>query len=446
MQTYGIEFYDLFSAAGIADQSDWTGYIDEVLAPVFDVLDTDGFAYEAQQMDYDYYQIVKDRRYTPMAIYADIDSNVQPFGTSGWRVYGGTIPTMKVRRNISRADYRKMVEASKVLAGGDVSNYALDQLFEVGGGMLTSHNNSLTYQRHQMVSTGQLHLTDKNNPYGIIDHKFYANIPKDNINNLSGANLIWTDATRGTEGPGDPIKVMQDTVRKMQREKGIRNIVIEVDYDTAQDLVNHSKVLAALAARLFPLAQGSIASANVALLTWEDNLATLGTIIGATFKIVDSWVTVERNDGSGGLVEDDMKAFAENVLVFRPSGSVGTIKNVVPYRMAGPVPNGTYAPIFGGRGQVIHEVKPLQHVEYIESELTALCVPNIPQLMYYVNLTGTASIAGVAAPLQTRVGGVASVSGASADTESGVEPASSKRSYTKKDKVETVSVDEPAEE
>lgn len=444
MQTYGEEFYlGLLGSAGISEQSDWQGYIDTVLNPVFDVLDTDGFGWDMQQTDYDYFQIIKDRRKTPMAIYADIDSNVQPFGTKGWRVYGGTIPTMKVRKNRSRADIRKYREAAKVLSGGDVSSYALDQLFEVGGGIYTSHANSLTYQRHQMVSGAKLKLTPDNNPYGIVDHEFFANVPTDNITNLTGAARIWTDATRSTAGANaDPIGVVKKLVKDIRRKHGNIALTMEVDYDTMMDYLDHPSVVAALAAKIFATQPDqSIAQANVLLLDEDERINALQRIFGLTIKVVDSIVTVEKWDkASKELYDDDIKSFQENVFVIRPTGQIGTIKNVRPDRMGvlgNAIVNGTYADFFGGRGLLIHEVKPLQFVEYLESELTALCVPNVPQLMYYINLTGTAEITGVRAPMQTRVGGVSSPVPASAQDEE----APKRGRKPKSEETETVNVE-----
>jgi hypothetical protein len=75
-----------------------------------------------------------------------------------------------------------------------------------------------------------------------------------------------------------------------------------------------------------------------------------------------------------------MKAFNEDVILIRPVGTIGKIKNVVPLRPDG---SAIAAGIFGNRGMLEYIYNPQTRTQDWQSELTILAVPNRPKDMYY---------------------------------------------------------------
>ena len=92
-----------------------------------------------------------------------------------------------------------------------------------------------------------------------------------------------------------------------------------------------------------------------------------------------------------------LKAFNENVMLVRPVGNIGTIKNVVPVRPDG---SAISARMFGGRGIIEYRYNPETRTQYWESELTVLAVPNRPSKMYRFNL-GKKAVGRMAAAKKT---------------------------------------------
>lgn len=393
MQTYTGQFYDMITE-GLGSLNNLQGYLDNVMAEKFNRLQIDGFRLEPMQADFDYTQIQKTMRITPMAIYSDLDSPVIPFGTSGFEVYGGKIPRMKTRRTMNEADVRKQRSTAAILGGSSAADAARESLFETLSTQIGAHTNSLTYQRNQMISKGMLSLTEDNNPYGISGLEFYSNVSNSNINKLAGSKRWWTDATRTTEGAdADPIGDMMAMVDNMVRNKGVRDSYFEVEYNTARDLVKHSKIVQAIAVNQYPLAEAGQASYAASLLTWKNRLRILGEIVGAEFSVIDHLVSVETVDpATGNLVDKDLDAFNPNVLVLLPRGELGTVKTVIPYKM--PLYMGAYADFYDRRLLVTTDFDIQKKIQYIETEMTSLCVPNRPQLMFYIDVTGTANVKG----------------------------------------------------
>jgi hypothetical protein len=75
-----------------------------------------------------------------------------------------------------------------------------------------------------------------------------------------------------------------------------------------------------------------------------------------------------------------MKAFDADVILVRPSGNIGKIKNVAPLR---PDAQAVTAGVFGGRGLIEYFYTPKTRVQEWLSELTILAVPTRPKDMYY---------------------------------------------------------------
>lgn len=384
MQTYPVEFYDLVTRALGGNSKEYIqGFLDDVMAQKYNTLQTDGFAFAPEmQLDFTFKQLTKEVGLNAVANYYDLDSPAIPFGTEGVQEITGSIPRMKAVEYFNEDKFRKMAIAEDRISMRDrVAENAKMALFNTLDTLIGGHTNALTYQRHQIVSKSQFVLTDTNNPYGLRGVTFSAKVPTANINALSGTKRWWTSVTNGVysnEGADcDPIADMQKVVLEARR-KGVRGH-FEVETSYMDQILGHSKVKAALAAKFFPAIAS--AAAAVAVLGREQKINGLAEILGAPIKLIDSIVSIEKyNTTSKKLERTNVNAFEDNVLVFVPDGSLGEILCVEPIKLNG----GNYGEFYGGRLLLTVGVDYVKKCQSYNTEMTALVVPDKPQLMWYI--------------------------------------------------------------
>ena len=189
MNTYPQTFYDLLSAAlGANGNRALQGFLDDILARKYNELNLAGFPFASDMLiDFTYEQVRKELKMNVMATYVDIDSPAIPIGTEGAQLQTGKIPRMKMVEYLNEDKIRKQIilEQRFGATSNRAKQAALRSLFVTTDNLVGGHTNSLTYQRHQIVSTGQFALTNTNNPRGIKD-VFAAHIPTGNVKTKTG--------------------------------------------------------------------------------------------------------------------------------------------------------------------------------------------------------------------------------------------------------------------
>ena len=399
MNKYSEGFYTLMEEAGILSSKSFSLYIRDVVGfGNIQDLNLDGFSWDPiSSLTFDYEQLIASNRLKVMATYTDKDSEAIPLGTEGFEAVRGIIPRQKARFIWDEDDYRKYLDAVRKLDFQNMTakQYALDLLFNGLSDIKNAHELSMTYQRDQMVSNRKLTLTADNNPRGIQGLEFLSNVPDANVTTLSG-NYRWytstTDKDSDHEGSSaDPVKDIRTIVRAMKR-KGYTNIILEVDEQSWYDDMDHTKWRTAIGYELRPdlvLASNNDANAlAVGTAAGDDAVrAAFAKIIGiplANIKFRQGLAAVEKLQGKGPdakLVRTEMRTFNANTYVFYPAGPLGTIKSVLPLV---PDSKAMYATFFGGKGLIQYEYDAKAKVQDWWSELTALCVPNRPQEMFYL--------------------------------------------------------------
>ena len=399
MNKYSEGFYTLMEEAGILSSKSFSLYIKDVVGfGNIQDLNLDGFSWDpVSSLTFDYEQLIASNRLKVMATYTDKDSEAIPFGTEGFETARGVVPRQKARFLWDEDDYRKYLDAVRKLDFQNVTakQYALDLLFNGLSDIKNAHELSMTYQRDQMVSNRELTLTADNNPRGIQGLTFKAQVPDANVTTLSGNNRWFTSATEKTtanEGSSsDPVKDMRTIIRNMKR-KGFTDITIEVDEQSWLDDMDHSKWRTAIGYDIRPdlvLAANNDANALIVGKNAGDDVvkAAFARIIGiplSNIKFRQGLAAVEKLQGKGPdakLVRTSFRTFNANTYVFYPSGPLGTIKSVLPLV---PDSKAMYATFFGGKGLIQYEYDAKAKTQDWWSELTALCVPNRPQEMYYL--------------------------------------------------------------
>lgn len=382
MNTYPVQFYDLLSRAlGGNDGRRLQGFLDNVVAQKYNELNIPGFKFaDEMQLDFTYEQLMKSAGINVMAQYLDLDSPATPIGTEGAVIATGRIPRMKMTEIYNEDKYRKLLIAEQRFGAGSdrVVNAAVKALFNTADTLVGGHTNSLTYQRHQVVSTGKFTLNSTNNPNGIVGLTFSAHVPAANTTTLSGTKRWWTDSAYATEGSAaDPIADLIAMVETAQ-EKGIEGH-FEVNKTYLTKILGHSKVVAAIGANLFPTA--SDASAAAAYLSRAKKLEVLAEIVGAPIVEIDAKVATEVwNKTNKALERKTIDAFEANVVVFVPNGEIGEILTVEPIAIDG----GTYATFYGGRLLMTVDVDAKYKCQSFNTEMTSLVVANRAHEMLYL--------------------------------------------------------------
>ena len=385
--------------AGILSSKSFSLYIKDVVGfGNIQDLNLDGFSWDPiSSLTFDYEQLIVSNRLKVMATYTDKDSEAIPFGTEGFEAVRGVIPRQKARFLWDEDDYRKYLDAVRKLDFQNMTakQYALDLLFNGLSDIKNAHELSMTYQRDQMVSNRELTLTADNNPRGIQGLTFKSQVPVGNITTLSGDYRWFTSATEKTtanEGSSsDPVKDIRTIIRTMRR-KGYNDITLEVDEQSWLEDMDHSKWRTAAGYLVRPdlvLAANNDANAlivgkNLGDDQMKDAFARIIGIPLSNIKFRQGLAAVEKLQGKGPdakLVRTSMRTFNSNTYVFYPSGSLGTIKSVLPLT---PDAKAMYATFFGGKGLIQYEYDAKAKTQDWWSELTALCVPNRPQEMYYL--------------------------------------------------------------
>lgn len=386
METYTLEFYDLLSRAlGGSDPARLQGYIDEVMPNKYNSLQLDGFELDPDmQLDFTYEQLQGEVGLNVMATYVDLDSPAKPVSREPVRLTTGKIPRMKMVEYFNEDKLRKqyILEQRFGATSSRVVDAALNNLFVTIDTLIGGHTNSLTYQRHQVVSRGKFELTDTNNPNGLVNQTFAAHVPSANITTLTGTKRWWRDSTYYTEGTqANPIKDLRDWIREAKRKTGV-SMHIEVDSDYFDAVLSHSKVLAAIGANLFPTADAGVQASSASVQGDDVKKAVFERIVGVPVKVIDSIVAVEKWDNDAKtLSRKSFRAFDDNVLVLVPDGVIGTVKTVEPIAIGG----GDYATYYGGRLLLTVGADYVKKCQSFNTEMTSLVVPSVPQHFFYLH-------------------------------------------------------------
>ena len=396
---YSQGFYTLMDEAGILSSKSFTLYVRDVVGfGNIQDLNLDGFSWDpVSSLTFDYEQLIVSNRLKVMATYTDKDSEAIPLGTEGFESVRGVVPRQKARFIWDEDDYRKYLDAVSKLdfQNTTAKQYALDLLFNGLSDIKNAHELSMTYQRDQMVSNRSLTLTAENNPRGITGLTFLAQVPDENVTELSQAKRWFSSATEKTadtaNANADPVGDIKKIIRGMKRQ-GMTNIALEVDEQSWLDDMDHPKWRTAVGYLVRPdlvLAANNDANAlivgnNVGDEELKSAFARLIGIPLANIKFRQGLAAVEKLQGKGPdakLVRTAMRTFNANTYVFYPAGPLGTIKSVLPLV---PDSSAMYATFFGGKGLIQYEYDAKAKTQDWWSELTALCVPNRPQEMYYL--------------------------------------------------------------
>lgn len=359
--------------------------------------------WDTPQIDFTYNQLEAEEKIKVMATVLDLNSEPIPLGTKGFNILSGSIPRQKARWERGENDYRKeLIALQNLQARGQfmnespdrsIRNYLSELLFGGLSEIQDAHTGRLSYMVGQMKSKGAYTTTNTDNPRGIQNITFSAQVPSGNVKTLTGTACWFTNAAKTKEGTAsDPVNDLKKIVRDAKDKYG--RVTVEVNESSFFQDMNHSKWQIALGYAMMPAlfvnsgvtADAQAAAAAYAATQGDDAIkAAFRKVIGADEVIFNKTVCgVEVwDDTNKKLVINRLPAFAENVYLVRPSGAVGVIKNVIPLRPDGSAISAT---IFGGHGIIEYRYNEYTKTQDWVSELTALPVPTRPSDLYYLNI------------------------------------------------------------
>lgn len=385
MDNYTPQFYDLVSRAfgGDATSRRLQTFMDDVMALKYNSLQLDGFKFASDmQLDYTYEQLQKELGITPMSSYYDVDSPAVPKAEQAISVMTGKIPRMKEVMYFNEDKVRKQLILEKMMAESKVATQAGEKLFEVVDELIGRHTNSLTYQRHQMISKGKLVLDNKNNPDGTIRATLSANVPRKNITTLTGDAKFWKNKTYAAEGTkSDPVQSIIDWLQPIL-DLGIKGH-LEINLTYFRKLLMHSKVNQRIGFSLWPISSTEQASGAASALSVSKKTSVLEDLLGVSIKTIDSMSRVlSYNTTSKRMEAVNSPSFDPNVIVFVPDGNLGEVLTVMPLMTQDD--SALISTFYDGRLMLTVDRDAVTKCQGFHTEMTSLVVPNVQQYFFYL--------------------------------------------------------------
>ena len=385
-------FYDLI-AFGLGNGS-FQEFVDYFFTNKYNAPQTDGFQWDSQiQIDFTYEQLQTELGIATLPTYVDIDSPAPYKVQDGATIGKNKIPRFKHGFAINEKIIREqmiLVQRMGQAALTPATQKAMNSLlFDSVDMLLAGNRNALTYQRMQVVSTGQYSITTDNNPGGISGLTFDFGIPTKNKEVLTGNDLWWTTSTHTTANEGtasDPIKFLKDK-RKAMTKSGFPAGHFEISSNLWDDMLSHSKVRERAGYQLQPLAGTSALAMQVGYNLDDTQMrAVIERLIGAPIMVRDTMAMVEKLDKTTKQVKKvSIPGFDECNISFVPNGQIGTIKAVEP--LVVPDPAARLAWYDGGRTIIKQTFNTDTNTQYISSECTALAVPSAANYMCIYTVT-----------------------------------------------------------
>ena len=388
----------LMAANGLTSAKAFDVYYDTILKGRENMdLNIEGFEWDDPQIDFTYEMLETGDDVYAMAHYVDLNSPALPSGKqTEFAKLTGSIPRQKYRVVRGENDYRKelivMQEVAAVArfqgrnVNTSLSEHLAKYLFSTLVEFPEAHKTSLNYQVGQMKSAAKLVLNDENNPRGIKGVEFGAKVP---VSNFIKPNWFTkqADGTYVAVEGANPIEDLKAKIREIRWNGQYKNVVVELDEQFAFEIFKMPEVLKAIGYADTPnlrLSAKNDDNAMAVAKNLEDEIIKdyFRKLINAD-RIVyhNTLVAAEKiNVENKNYDRKTMKAFNPDVVLVRPEGTIGKIKNVVPLRPDG---SAITAGIFGGRGLIEYIYNAQTRTQDWQSELTILAVPNRPRDMFY---------------------------------------------------------------
>jgi hypothetical protein len=374
MITKDSNFYDIM-ALGLADAANYQEFVDTMFADKYNAPQTDGFMWDDNiQIDFSYEQLEAELGVYAMATFVDLNSPGGTHGNQTATISKGKIPRFKHGFALDE----KIIREQMILAQrfGTVTQSMQNQLakilFNSTDKLIGGNYNTLTYMRHQAISTGAFSLTSTNNPGGIQNLTFDFGIPAANKNHCGGFGSRGT-AYAWSSASANPIGDLQDMAQYADD-----NMMAYGHFEMSKSLWNTFKNHVNVKKQVALYVNMNADVSNVASFLVTESMVNNFLIEAGLppVKVIDSLVLADKYDAATRqIVYTQIRPFDELKVALVPDGQLGTIKAVEPIVLQDPAAR--VALYDGGRTVLTQTFDSKNKIQYIESELTALVVPSV---------------------------------------------------------------------
>ena len=389
MITRDSNFYDIM-ALGLADAANLQEFVDVMFAEKYNAPQTDGFLWDDNiQLDFSYEQLAAELGVYAMATFVDLSSPGGTHSVEGATISSGKIPRFKHGFVMDEKTIREqMILAQRFGAVTPQMQSQLSKImFNSIDKLIGGNYNTLTYQRHQAISTGAFALTSTNNPGGIQNLTFDFGIPATNKSfcggtfGTRGTGYVWTDPTNAANPIGD----LQDMVQYAED-----NMMPVGHFEMSKAAWNHFKAHYNVKKQVALYVNMNADVSNVANFLVTESMIKSFLVDAALppIKVIDSLVIADKYDAATrAMVYTQIRPFDENKVCLVPDGQLGTIKAVEPIVLQDPAAR--VAMYDGGRTVLTQTFDSKNKIQYIESELTALVVPSVSRYILILSINAT---------------------------------------------------------
>ena len=378
---------------------DWQGWVDKYLEK-YDGIQIDGFEFSPTSISYTFAQLIASTGATALPTWVDPESPGYEAALRELSGKTGNIPTgkrfYKFNRTIVNEQLQLIQRYGNAALTPEMEDVFMGLVDEGTDGLVKMYYNALTHIRNQVVSKGQFSLTSVNNPRGLQGIDILFGVPDGNKETLTGQSRWWTDASNhdtAHEGTSsDPITYLQNRVKWIRRVKHYQGgLKMEISQDLWDDMLGHSKVIARLANKFFAsVVDGNVRADLIKDVDDDAKKEAIRKMIKVDEIVVrDTYAFVEApgtdSNGDPDIITTQIDNFDPKNVVFLPTGRVGDIQGVKPLSIGYEPDHVAYYD--EGRLLLTQRANPKTHSVYIEGEFAQLCVPSVPQWMFYSTVT-----------------------------------------------------------
>lgn len=382
---------------GLGGES-WQSFVDHY-EEKFNARSIDGFDFDPISISYTFSQLLAQVGASVLPTYVDPESEGYEMPLASAEGVSGNIPTQKLFYSVNRVIVREQMQLAQRFGTAAMNEDMRDVIFKLldegTDGLIDAFWNALKHQRDQIVSTGEFSINATNNPRGIKGLTIGFGILAEQKDTLTGTASWWTDAAHTTEGSkSDPVKYVRDRVKFIRRGakwKYAGPLRLELTQDLLDDVLTHSKVLAAIGYQVAPSsgtdAAAQAVGANVSDEQKLDILRRLWRVEEVVPRESYSYVSKPGVDASGApdLVTEQIDNFNKKNIAIVPTGKLGSIQGVKPLSMGYDPENVAYS--MGGRLLIEQEGIPRTHSINVNGEMAQLCVPSAIRHMLISTVT-----------------------------------------------------------
>jgi len=345
----------------------------------------DTFALGDASISETYTQITTDKGLPVMAQYVSFDAEGPVIANEGFAMSSGDMPVMKLGFNFND---KSMKETEKILQlGGQVPLQPVFDKFLVNNAKIIGGIHSLiNYTAYQVESTGAFTTTVQNNTGGIRGLQFDFQIPAINKKKAGGYGSNGTKYVWSVSG-ANPIGDLRD-MYKYSVDNLIPVDVFRMNKATWELLLNHATTKVAVNTYLYPtIASGNISSIPMMPEVVKQYIVNLGL---PPIEVVEDVSLVEVYDpATAKMVRKSMRGFADNTVVLRQAGLIGTLQWSMPSLAFATAANPAFL-TENGMMRVAQYIDSRAEAMKFEAKFIGIPVLENPEFMLYLD-TATAA-------------------------------------------------------